>query len=265
MAKGKDADPAALIEAFDDLPEATRQALRRALGEHADNRVRDLARDVWPDTAIDEDELRTAIVGNASVEVREHAASALVAGGGDGLQWILDSPRIRALLTPETVVWAAARSGRPDAAALARRLSEAEYTPRLLLALGSAGYPDVIDILLHFVSDESADRADAAGASLAALTGVDLVEPGGEEDAASEVWSRSADGWRAALRRAFSGPGLHQRMVRGVEWSADRVEAVRADPHVRNGIRRALAGVVGSQRGGPSAAAYYWLQRDVSN
>jgi hypothetical protein len=261
LVKGKQPQPAALVEAFEDLPNAVRNAVHRGLLDHEDGRVRDLAREVFPDRVADERDLLAAIQENTSTEPREAAASLLGDLDGDGLDLVLDSPRIRTLLKPETIVWATARRGRAEAVELVRRLSAADVTPRLLTALGSNGYSDALAILLHFVGDENIDRADAAAAAIAAMTGVDVVDPGGEDDAADNVWSRSPDRWREALRSAFAGRSRPERMLMGAEWSAERIEHLRADARVRNGVRRTLAAALGSSRVHEPATAYYWLQR----
>jgi hypothetical protein len=261
MVKGKAAEPAALMEAFDDLPEAARDALRQRLDEYTDSRVRDLTRQVFASAVIDDDELLAAIERSPSIEVRQHAAAALVERGPDAVRRILDSPGLVEALPLETIAFAAARIARRDATDLTRRLSEAEITPRLLVALGGTGYLDAIEILLHFVGDRSHERADAAGGALAALSGIDLVEPAGEEDAASEIWSRSAESWRAALASALSGPRTYERIARGGAWSPERVKESLSDRHTRNGVRRTLAGALGNESLGGSVASYYWLQR----
>jgi len=264
MVKGKAADPAALVEAFDDLPEAARDALLRRLGEYDDSRVRDLTRQLFAGAVINESELLAAIERSPSIEVRQHAASALVERGSDAVRRMLDSPRLIGTLPPETVAFAAARIARRDALDLTRRLSEAEITPRLLVALGGAGYPDAIEILLHFVSDGRDERADAAGGALATLSGIDLVEPAGDEDAASEIWSRSAERWRAALTHALSGQRSYERIVRGGAWSSERVKESLSEPHARNGVRRTLAAALGTEWADRSVTTYYWLQRRTS-
>src|SRR6185503_3395352 len=164
---------------------------------------------------------------------------------------------------PETVAWAVACGGDHGATALSQRLSEADVTPRLLQALGGAGYAEAIPFLLHFISDQDMDRADAASASLAAITGVDLVEPPAMDDAANENWCRSADLWRATLKTAFASRHLDERMVRGESWSSRSVERALADPAMRNGVRRTLRTRFGSARIAPTS--YYWLQRGATN
>jgi hypothetical protein len=259
--KGKDAQPGVLIEAFNDLPKPTRNAVRQGLLDHEDSRVRDLAGEVFPSRTADRHRLLAAIQENTGTEPREQAASLLGELASDGPDTLLDSPRIRELLRPETIAWATARGGRAGAVQLVQRLSASDVTPRLLTALGSGGYSDALPILLHFVGDENVDRADAAGAAIAALTGVDVLESGGEGDAADETWSRSAARWREALRKVFAGRSLPERMLAGTVWSTDLLEDLRADSQARNGVRRTLAAAVGSLGVEAPAVAYYWLQK----
>jgi 3-oxoacyl-[acyl-carrier-protein] synthase-1 len=253
------ADVVVLAEAFSDLPDLARDALRQRVGEYADPRMEHLVARLLGDQH-DEEQLIATIERSSSVEARHAAAATLIERGSDAIGWLLDSAALVGTLPPETVAFAAARATRRDAFDLSRRLPKADMTPRLLAALGATGYREAIDILLNFVDDASAERADAAGGALAALSGVDLVEPAGEEDAANEVWSRSAERWRSVLAQVPSPPHASERIVRGRAWSLERAKEWLVDPQGRNGVRRVLAAALGKEWASHNITRYYWLQ-----
>jgi len=258
------ADIVVLSEAFSDLPEVARDALRRRVGEYADPRMGHLVALLLGDHD-DEEQLIATVERASSVEARHAAATALIERGSDAIGSLLDSAALVGALPPETIAFVAARATRRDAFDLSRRLSKTDMTPRLLAALGATGYREAIEILLEFVDDSNGERADAAGSALAALSGVDLVEPAGEEDAANEMWSRSAERWRSALAQVPPLQHASERIVRGRAWSLERVKEWLLDPQGRNGVRRVLATALGKDWAGLCVTSYYWLQRGTAS
>jgi 3-oxoacyl-[acyl-carrier-protein] synthase-1 len=254
------ADVVVLAEAFSDLPERAREALRRRVGEYADPRMEQLVARLLGDHE-DEERLVATVERASSLEARQAAAVALIERGSDAIGWLLDSATLVGTLPPETVALAAARATRRDAFDLSRRVAKNDMTPRLLAALGATGHREAIEILLQFVDDASAERADAAAGALAALSGVDLIEPAGEEDAGNEAWSRSAERWRSALLQVPSPRQVSERIVRGRAWSLEWAKEWLVDPQGRNGVRRVLATALGKDWAGHSVTSYYWLQR----
>jgi len=258
------ADIVVLSEAFGDLPEVARDALRRRIGEYTDPRMGHLVARLLGDHE-DEEQLIATVERASSVDARHAAAAALIERGSDAIGWLLGSPALVGALPPETVAFAAARAAQRDAFDLSWRLPKSDMTPRLLAALGATGYREAIEILLDFVEDASAERADAAGGALAALSGVDLVELAGEEDAANKMWSRSAERWRSALAQVPLSPHASERIVRGRAWSLERVKERLLDPQGRNGVRRVLAAAAGNDWAGHRVTSYYWLQRGTAS
>lgn len=264
LMKGRHSQPGALIEAFHDLPSEIRHSMERQLASHHDRRVRDLATALFQEPT--DPEAGVTIDGRESTERRDRPTSPSVEGGRDRRADSDYSSQSSAdTATHEAAAWRAAKHGQNDAPALARKLPEPEVTPRLLEALGGAGYTEAIPILLHFVNDRDLTRADAAGAALAAITGVDLVEPSDESEAADEHWCRSQERWRETLRREFANRDLLPRMIAGSLWSIDSATKLWRNPATRNGIRRTLLSVIesGSTLTGRTTD-YYWLQRNES-
>jgi hypothetical protein len=220
LAEDGDETAAALAEALGDLPDSAVEALARRLNGQASPRLQEV------------------LASLPAVEI--------------------DAARIGESLTGEPAAWAAARAARRDAHEVAARLPEDQVTPRLLFALGGAGYAGALDLLLRFVADPDPDRANAAGSALAALTGIDVLEPADPEETGSETWSRSPDRWRDAIEQARIRPREPERLLRGKRWTLERAERELGDPATLNGVRRSLA-----TRSRPRLTAYYWLQKRI--
>jgi hypothetical protein len=261
LIEGPDAIPVAAIEAFDDLPESVRQSLLGELSTHRDARARALAGRLSQAPAIDSSTLLEQIETSLRPGDRESACAALVRQGGVGLRMLLDSPRLLATLPQETAAWAMARGAWPNAVDLTRALPPNEATPRLLTALGGTGYAAAVPVLLDLVSDERGDLADAAGAAIAALTGIELVRSTAGEEAESEVWSRDRRQWSDAVERLSLPISGTARLVRGAPWTARRAEDALSDPKARNGVRRVLALGLGFDSASRRTTSFYWLQK----
>jgi hypothetical protein len=250
----------AIVEAAEDLPEAHGDLVRHRLRESGDPRMHELAEPLLARVPVDERALLTAIERSSAMDARLRAVSLLAKRNSEGLRALLASSRLVGSVPPETAAWATAHLALRDAAKVAHTLDDSEITPRLLTALGGTGYTDAIELLLRFVNDADQHRAHAAAGALAALTGIDLVEPEDEHQAGDETWARSAERWREALARIWSSLNSHERVVRGTAWSEGALRGALSDPSIRNGVRRSLAIASGREGHLLQTTSYYWLQ-----